>query len=376
MKRGYITQGRGKPAAWLIAVATVVALSLFVGCNPFTLEDATVMYDGNGSTAGSVPVDSMVYLQNMDVTVLGNSGALVRTGYSFKGWNTDSAGTGTVRIPGSLFAIGSADVVLYAKWGTEDITMIDIPGGSFMMGSPYDGVAYTEEQPYHSVTLEGFLMGQTEVTQGQYLDVVGSNPSYFAAEPNNSSLPVELVSWYDAVEFSNALSQIQGFESVYTITDKVYVSGRIDSATVVADLSKDGYRLPTEEEWEYAALGGDGSPGAFVYSGSDTIDDVAWYHAVSDSLTHQVMVLAPNELGLYDMSGNVWEWSHDWLVSYDPEAANNPMMPAPTMRVYRGGSYVDVPDDVRNAHRSGGLPKLRGANNGFRLVRRPVSAAL
>jgi len=376
MKRARTGPVRAKTFAWVMAVAAVVALASFTGCNSLSLEDAAVIYDGNGSTAGSVPVDSMVYLQNMNVTVLGNPGTLVRTGYSFKGWNTDSAGTGTVRIPGSLFAIGAADVVLYAKWGTEDITMIDVPGGSYMMGSPYDGEAYNEEQPYHSVTLEAFLMGETEVTQAQYLDVVGSNPSYFAAGPDNSSLPVELVSWYDAVEFSNAMSQIQGFEVVYTVTDRVYVSGQIDSATVVADMSKNGYRLPTEEEWEYAARGGDGSPGAFVYSGSDTIGDVAWHWAVSEYVTHQVKVLAPNGLGLYDMSGNVWEWCQDWLVSYDPAAADNPMIPAPTMRVYRGGSYMDLPADVRNAHRTGGQPKLRGANNGFRLVRRPGGSAL
>ena len=141
-------------------------------------------------------------------------------------------------------------------------------------------------------------------------------------------------------------------------------------------MSKNGYRLPTEEEWEYAARGGDGSPGAFVYSGSDTIGDVAWHWAVSEYVTHQVKVLAPNGLGLYDMSGNVWEWCQDWLVSYDPAAADNPMIPAPTMRVYRGGSYMDLPADVRNAHRTGGQPKLRGANNGFRLVRRPGGSAL
>jgi len=285
MKRARTGPVRAKAFAWVMAVAAVVALASFTGCNSLSLEDAAVIYDGNGSTAGSVPVDSMVYLQNMNVTVLGNPGTLVRTGYSFKGWNTDSAGTGTVRIPGSLFAIGAADVVLYAKWGTADIAMIDVPGGSYMMGSPYDGEAYNEEQPYHSVTLEAFLMGETEVTQAQYLDVVGSNPSYFAAGPDNSSLPVELVSWYDAVEFSNAMSQIQGFEVVYTVTDRVYVSGQIDSATVVADMSKNGYRLPTEEEWEYAARSGGKSE---KYSGGNDADSAAWYSSNSGSKTHRV----------------------------------------------------------------------------------------
>jgi len=357
----------------LFAVSAALAFATLAGCNFLTINPATVSYNGNGSTSGVVPVDSVLYLPNMNVTVLGNTGNLAKSGYTFSGWNTDMTGTGTSRVPGSLFAMGSVNIILYATWIDDPITMLSIEGGTFTMGSLLDA-GTSDEQPAHSVTLASFLLSESEVTQKQYQDVMGYNPSYFAAEPDNQTLPVEFVSWFDAVEFSNTLSIVQGFDPVYIMTDRVPSTGYpITSATVVDDLTKNGYRLPTEEEWEYAARGGDGSPGDYLYAGSNTLDEVAWHWAVSNYLSHQVKALLPNGLGLYDMTGNVWEWGNDWYRSYDPVVLNNPMIPANTsgMRVLRGGSYMDVPFDSRTAHRNGGTPGTRGANRGIRLARRP-----
>jgi formylglycine-generating enzyme len=190
--------------------------------------------------------------------------------------------------------------------------MILVKGGSYDMGSN-DG--YNDEKPIHSVTLSDFYIGKYEVTQEQYEKVMGKNPSYFTNAGKNA--PVESVSWYDAVEFCNKLSEMEGLNKCY--------SG--SGGNIKCDFSKNGYRLPTEAEWEYAAHGGNQSKG-YKYSGSDNIDEVAWYWNNSSSITHIVGTKTANELGIYDMSGNVWEWV--WDMFYVANSKN---------RVLRGGSW-------------------------------------
>jgi len=207
--------------------------------------------------------------------------------------------------------------------------MVYVAGGTFQMGSNSD----SDEKPIHTVTISGFFMDKTEVTQAEYRKVMGKNPSKFSG---CDDCPVENVSWHDANEYAK----------------------------------KVGKRLPTEAEWEYAARGGNKSKG-YRYSGSNGIDAVGWYYDNSDDKTHPVAQKQPNELGLYDMSGNVWEWCSDWYgeESYSSSPQNNPQGPSSSIyRVHRGGCWFLNADGCRVASRSWDNPINWYHPLGFRLV--------
>ena len=212
-------------------------------------------------------------------------------------------------------------------------TMVAVEGGTFQMGST---TGKSDEQPVHEVKLSAFSIGQTEVTQELWEAVMGSNPSYFKGQ----KLPVEWVSWHDCQTFISKLNQLTGKQ----------------------------FRLPTEAEWEFAARGGTKSKG-YTYSGSNTIDDVAWYWSNSGNKTHEVATKQANELGIYDMSGNVWEWCQDWYSKYSSSAINNPTGPTSgSIRVYRGGSWVITATNCRVAYRYSGAPEITNDSLGFRLA--------
>ena len=232
--------------------------------------------------------------------------------------------------------------------------MIKVDGGTFMMGATDDDTeAYDDEKPRHSVTLSDYWICETEVTQALWQAVMGGNPSYF----RDGNLPVDKVSWFDCDTFITKLNQLTG----------------------------ESFRLPTESEWEYAARGGNKSLG-YKYSGSNNLDDVAWYWRNSgDSYlsgeysedtvihngcrTHPVKKKSPNELGLYDMSGNVWEWCSDWYDSYSSNALTDPHGPTTgSSRVCRGGSWICVAGYCRVSLRSWCAPVTINRNNGFRLA--------
>ncbi len=211
------------------------------------------------------------------------------------------------------------------------IEMVEIFGGTFQMGSN-DGEG--NEKPVHAVTVSDFSIGKTEVTQAQWVAIMGSNPSRFKGD----NLPVEKVSWNDVQTFLGKLNEKTG----------------------------KNYRLPTEAEWEYAARGGNISR-HYTFSGSNTIDDVAEYEGNNKKSTKPVGGRKPNELGLYDMSGNVWEWCRDWFGAYPVYAQTNPQGPSTGMRrVDRGGSWIDIP--ARSAYRDFISPSDSYDNLGFRLV--------
>ena len=215
--------------------------------------------------------------------------------------------------------------------------MIYVQGGTFTMGctSEQGSDCYGDEEPTHSVTVEGFWMGETEVTQALWQAVMGSNPSYFKGD----NLPVENVNWNDCQEFIRKLHQLTG----------------------------KNFRLPTEAEWEYAARGGNKSQ-HYKYAGSNTLGDVAWYVNNSENKTHPVRSKSPNELGLYDMAGNVWEWCSDWKGSYSSSSQTNPTGPSTgSYRVLRGGSWYFNARYCRVSSRSILDPDDRGSGSGFRL---------
>jgi len=221
---------------------------------------------------------------------------------------------------------------------TTGMEFVRVPGGCFQMGDTF-GDGYKDEKPVHEVCVSNFAIGKYEVTQGQWQAIMGNNPSNFSS--CGSNCPVEKVSWNDTQEFIRKLNSQSG----------------------------KGYRLPTEAEWEYAARSGGKSE---KYSGADTPDNVGWYNANSGRMTHPAGEKRANGLGIYDMTGNVWEWCNDW---YDENyyqgtpPRNNPQgASSGQYRVLRGGSWGDGPEDVRASRRGGGGPDNRYFISGFRLV--------
>ena len=216
--------------------------------------------------------------------------------------------------------------------------MVEVVGGTFTMGATAEqGTdAGKAEKPAHQVTLSSYMIGKTEVTQELWEAVMGSNPSEF----NGSNLPVEHVSWEDCQEFITKLNALTG----------------------------KNFRLPTEAEWEFAARGGNNSRG-YKYSGSNTVSNVAWYKDNSSSTTHPVATKAPNELGIYDMSGNVEEWCNDGYGDYISTSQTNPTgSNSGSDRVYRGGSWGDDAGDCRVSDRNFFAPLYRNSYLGLRLA--------
>ena len=219
-------------------------------------------------------------------------------------------------------------------------TMVAVEGGTFTMGasSEQGSDAYDDEKPTHQVTLSDFSIGETEVTEGLWTAVMGSNPSN---NKKGDNYPVEYVTWNDCQTFIAKLNELTG----------------------------EAFRLPTEAEWEFAARGGTQSQG-YKYSGSNTIGDVAWYYDNSGNAKHPVATKAANELGLYDMSGNVWEWCQDWYGSYSSGAQTDPTGPTTgSGRVKRGGSWDDDAGNCRVSNRYFHTPSRRISYLGLRLAR-------
>ncbi len=247
------------------------------------------------------------------------------------------------RIYWMAIAVALAICIGIAVWfilpnNTIQPDMVFVAGGEFVMGDRV-GDGHPDEHPAHKVTISDFYIGRYEVTQAEWVAVMGNNPSRYKDDNN----PVDNVSWCDIQEFIRRLNKLSGKK----------------------------YRLPTETEWEYAARGGAQSRN-YLYSGSDDISVVAWYCENSDGQPHPVGLKRNNELGLYDMCGNVWEWCQDWYGYYnDADQTNTAKQSDSAKRILRGGGWSQNAWQSRISIRDGWTPTETGNSYGFRLAMEP-----
>lgn len=255
-----------------------------------------------------------------------------------------------------------------------------ITGGTFEMGSPDTEGWRSEDETQHTVTVSDFYMSQYEVTQAEYAEVMGNNPSSFSGD----NLPVENISWLDAVAYCNARSELEGLTPAYTI----------DGQTVTWDRSANGYRLPTEAEWEYACRAGTATP--FNTETSISAEEANYYghypYEIEENYfsqgnldtqpgeyrqtTVEVTSFSPNGWGLYNMHGNVSEWVWDYYGAYSAEEQTDPTGPETgTLRVYRGGGWNDFAKNMRSAYRAAMAEDKGSFNIGLRLVRNAGNGA-
>lgn len=261
---------------------------------------------------------------------------------------------------------------------TPSENFVLIKGGTFEMGSPETEAWRSDDETKHTVTVNDFYMSIYEVTQAEYVDVIGNNPSSFSGD----NLPVETVSWLDAINYCNARSKKENLTPVYTI----------DGQTVTWDFSANGYRLPTEAEWEYACRAGTLTP--FNTETSISAKEANYYgyypYEIEDNYFTQgnldtqpgeyrqttvaVNSFSPNKWGLYNMHGNVGEWVWDYYKAYDTKEQVNPTgAETGTLRVYRGGGWNDFAKNIRSAYRATLAEDKRSFNIGIRLVRNAVN---
>jgi formylglycine-generating enzyme required for sulfatase activity len=243
---------------------------------------------------------------------------------------------------------------------------VRVEGGTFQMGSSN---GESDERPVHTVTVRSFSMGKYPVTQKEWFEIMGTTVRQqrdmadrtWSLYGEGDNYPMYYVSWLEAVEYCNKRSKREGLTPAY--------SGSGNNIT--CNWNANGYRLPTEAEWEYAAKGGNRDSMVYEYSGSNSAGAVAWYTDNSGGSTHPVGTKAPNSLGLYDMSGNVWEWCWDWHANSYPSGAQTDPRGASSgsNRVGRGGGWIGSAWNVRSAYRHYGTPSARNGYLGFRLVR-------
>lgn len=320
-----------------------------------SVNEYSLIYELYGGTNASSNKDS--YLENATVTLA----APTRSGYRFDGWYWDEGLKNPVT--GNTFSNKKGALKLYAKW-LKQMDFASFEAENMVEIIPVDNKVTLEDFAGTSGPQDifAFSMGKYEVTQELYQAVTGTNPSYFKGEKH----PVEKITWYDAVYFCNELTKItMGEENCcYTIRNiEKNDNGNITWAYVTWDQSKKGYRLPTEAEWEMAARGGVQGGWDYKYSGSNNINEVAWYDSNSYNResenyeTDNVGTKKANLAGLYDMSGNVWEWC--WSIWREGSSG----------RVLRGGSYSSSDYGCTVSNRNDYNPNYRNDDLGFRVCR-------
>ena len=308
--------------------------SFVVACDGYESEEGMV------KLKASAPSDLQIRLSKEAVAAASNANDVMQDNVSESSTSSSSSQSATTTSGFSStpsLSSGNNEISIPVKNGIT-IDMVKVEAGTFMMGATSEMQnPYGDEKPVHQVTLiNDYYIGKYEVTQALWKTVMGSNSSKFKGD----NLPVEQVSWNDCQEFIGKLNGLTGKK----------------------------FRLPTEAEWEYAARGGKKSRG-YQYSGSSNISDVAWYDGNSGSKTHPVGTKQANELGLYDMTGNVWEWCQDWYYSYVSSSQTNPTgAVSGSSRVRRGGSWSSLAKYCRSSYRNFGTSDCRYYYLGLRLV--------
>lgn len=303
----------------------------------------TITYDSNGATGGTVPKTVQVE-KGSSFVISANTGNLTKTGYAFTKWSTSTDGeSGQTYAPGDSL-IPSKNMTLYAQWGKDYAAMVTVPGGSFYLDVP------NKTRP--KITLSSFQIAQYELTYELWLEVyrwaidngynVGSaKKGYAANDAYKDFVPATLISWNKACVWLNAYSEYKGLEPVYYRGNIVWKDYTSTSGSFSWNQTKNGYRLPTECEWEFAAGGGsEEEHDKYIYAGSNTIDDVAWYSRNSGNEAHKVGTRKANKLGLYDMSGNVKEWCFDYSADWGTGELTNPVHWNGSNKIKRGGSLA------------------------------------
>ena len=321
----------------------------------WTAEQCTITYYSNGATGGTVPLSVSVD-KGSSYTILGNSGNLEKTGYAFTKWNTKADGNGQGYSAGSSITV-TGNVALYAQWGKDYAAMITVPGGFFYFGAPED-----EDRP--KITLSSFQIAQYEVTYELWLEVAtwakengynltAASKGYATNDQFKSFVPATNISWNMACVWLNAYSAYKGYEPVYYRGNSIWKDDTSTSGTFSWNKTKNGYRLPTECEWEFAAGGGNAEThDQYSYAGSNVIDEVAWYSKNSGNEAQLVGTKKANTLGIYDMSGNVAEWCYDYYSGFGTGELTNPVHESGNYRCVRGGSLLKY-DSITKVYKRG-----------------------